>query len=176
MRRRAFASRSASGGQDRVGAGSRCGRAARAPVGRASAPQLREAGCRASSCQLARARATAAPRRVGASYVASGRVPPGGRRSIRARLPRGVDAVRFEGNHTNVKNILGNGKADSSRTDQSTSRTTPWSRFAKRHLPSVPSLDLGTKPEARTSWAEIKDRARHVFVTALVLANGVAVA
>jgi hypothetical protein len=39
----------------------------------------------------------------------------------------------------------------------------------------VPALDLGTQPETRTASAEIKDRTRHVWVTALILADRVAV-
>jgi hypothetical protein len=39
----------------------------------------------------------------------------------------------------------------------------------------VPALDLGTQPQTRTASSEIKDRTRHVWVTALILADRVAV-
>jgi hypothetical protein len=39
----------------------------------------------------------------------------------------------------------------------------------------MPPLDLGTQPEARTTRTKIEYRSRHVRVSALVLAHGVAV-
>ena len=38
-----------------------------------------------------------------------------------------------------------------------------------------PAFDLGPKPELQSAFAEVDNRARHVGVTTLVLADGVAV-
>jgi|GEM_PF-6475489 len=40
----------------------------------------------------------------------------------------------------------------------------------------MPSLDVRSEPEARTSWTEIEDWTRHLLVSPLVLADCVSVA
>jgi hypothetical protein len=42
-------------------------------------------------------------------------------------------------------------------------------------LPGVPSLDVRSQPETRSTGAKIEDRTRHVGVAVEILAHGVAV-
>jgi hypothetical protein len=42
-------------------------------------------------------------------------------------------------------------------------------------LALCPPLDLGSEPELDTTLAEVDDRSRHVFVSLLILADGIAV-
>ena len=43
-------------------------------------------------------------------------------------------------------------------------------------MASVPSLDLGSQPEAGAAGSKIEDRPWHVWIPALVLADGISVA
>lgn len=81
--------------------------------------------------------------------------PPAGDRSIRKQNP--ADFVRWLAQHG------------------STTSTPPRPCPSELDLPSVPSLDLGSKPEARSTTAEIEDWTRHVGVPVHVLAHGVPV-
>ena len=102
-------------------------------------------------------------------------VLPGGRRAFRARLPPGSGCCAVQGSRTNIKNILENGNLPSSKSDPSTTGTTPRTRFAERPLASVPTFDLRPQPEAGTPVAEVEDRSWHVRITAHVQAHRVAV-
>jgi hypothetical protein len=67
---------------------------------------------------------------------------------------RGVDDLRFGGNRTNIKNILGNGNRPGlGHPRPSASRTMPRARLPERRLASVPALDLRPQPEAGTAAA-----------------------
>ena len=58
----------------------------------------------------------------------------------------------------------------------STSRPTPRTRLPERHLAGVPPLDQRPQPEGRPARPEIEDGPWHVWIPALVLTHGVAVA
>ena len=59
---------------------------------------------------------------------------------------------------------------------RSLSSATSRTRFAERDLAGMPSLDLRPQPEAWAAGAKVKDRPWHVWISALVLTYGVAVA
>jgi hypothetical protein len=120
----------------------------------------------------------ATPRSARETHPASNAagVLPGGRRPFRARLPRGLDAVRFGGIARASRTSWRTGTSRPPSPGRSTSRTTPRTRFAERHLASVPSLDLWPQPEARAAGSKIEDRPWHLWIPALVLTDGVAVA
>jgi hypothetical protein len=82
---------------------------------------------------------------------------------------------RFRADRTNNKKHPGNGKPGIRHARPSTSRTTPRTRLPKRRLARVPTLDLRSQPEARTSAAEVEDWPRHVLVAAHVEAHRIAV-